>query len=186
MRTTLLLLIAGISVAARGVRAQRPSLVVAGGMSIPVGDDRVIRNGANATVGLNFGRPPIPLGMRIEAGINTFNFNAARGLSGNRRVVTVTANGTLMYGAPYLIGGVGYYHTSGSNTGTGNSLACFPAPDCTATTRGTSSTLGVNGGVGYRIPLRGITSFAEVRYHRPLLAFDRGGHFIPILLGVAF
>ena len=79
---------------------------LAGGLSQPNGDlSNGVGSGYNATLGFNFGAPLIPVGARIEGGLNGFNYKG--GASGDVRIMNVTANGIFNLGMPYLIGGLG-------------------------------------------------------------------------------
>jgi hypothetical protein len=177
-RRLLAVLVAGVLVAApAALSAQSASLVVAGGLSIPVSDLSNSNNsGYNVALGLNFGAPIIPVGARIEAGYNGFDGKSGGGA--NSRIISGTANAILNLGptsaAPYLIGGLGVYNRH-INT---NGLITFAD----------KTVAGVNVGGGIRFPLGGISTFLEARYHAMLgNSTDRTNYqFIPITFGISF
>ena len=163
-----LLLISPASAAAQSVS-------IAGGLSQPNGDlGNGVSSGYNATVGLNFGAPLIPLGARIEGGINGFNYKG--GATGNVRIMNVTANGIFKLGLPYLIGGLGYYDRRINDTVLGSNVT------------DTQRALGFNVGGGVSLPLGLLSPFVEARYHAMLGDETKGANFqfIPITFGVKF
>lgn len=151
-------------------RAQT-ALSVAGGIAAPVSDLGDIANlGYNVGVGLNFGGTRVPIGARIEGGLNGFGLKET---DLNFRIVTGTANAIVNFSqkadSPYLIGGIGIYNTKFENFDSDNSA-------------------GVNIGGGLRFPLGALSTFLEARYHSTLNNDARGGRlqFIPITFGVVF
>jgi hypothetical protein len=157
--------------------AQSASILVSGGLSLPVSDLSDIANsGYNVNLGLAFGAPLIPVGARIEAGLSSFQ---GKNTGIDTRIASATANAIVNLGptgaAPYLIGGLGIYNRHFS----GNSLFGVPSDKTTA---------GVNIGGGIRFPLGGISTFLEARYHVMLGKQDEGSNyqFIPISFGVQF
>jgi hypothetical protein len=157
-------------------RAQSTSILVSGGLSVPMSDLSDFSNsGYNVNLGLAFGAPIIPVGARIEAGFSSFD---AKNGGGSTRIASATANAILNLGptgaAPYLIGGLGIYNRHFSDEG------LVSTPDKT--------TAGVNIGGGIRFPLGGISTFLEARYHVMLGSRDENSNyqFIPISFGVQF
>ncbi len=154
------------------------SILVSGGLSVPVSDLRDgVNSGYNVNVGVAFGAPIVPVGARIEGGFSSFDF---KGGNGTTRIASGTANAVLSLGptsaAPYLIGGLGIYNRR-LDIPTG-----FPS--------GTSSrtVAGVNAGGGIRFPLGSISTFLEARYHL-MLGNDNEltrYQYIPISFGVQF
>src|SRR4051812_31714378 len=89
------------------------ALSVAGGLSAPVSDLGDFTDiGYNIGVGLNFGGTRLPIGARIEGGLNGFGL---KDVDGNVRIVSGTANAIVNFSqkadSPYLIGGLGIYNT---------------------------------------------------------------------------
>jgi hypothetical protein len=177
-RRLLAVLAAGALLATPAVsRAQSTSILVSGGLSVPVSDlSDVANSGYNVNLGLAFGAPLIPVGARIEAGFSSFE---GKGGGGTARIASGTANAVLNLGptgaAPYLIGGLGIYNRRLSDDG--------PLGGSDSKT-----TAGVNIGGGIRFPLGGISTFLEARYHVMLGKSDEFTNlqFIPISFGVQF
>jgi len=147
------------------------ALSVAGGISAPVSDLGDIADlGYNIGVGLNFGGTRLPIGARLEGGLNGFGL---KDTDLNVRIVTGTANAIVNFSqkadSPYLIGGLGIYNTKFGDFDSDNSA-------------------GVNIGGGLRFPLGELTTFVEARYHSTLNDNSRNGRlqFIPITFGVVF
>lgn len=164
-----------LAVAPASLHAQKASLLLAGGLSSPNGDLKEgVESGYNATVGLNFGMPLIPIGARLDAGLN--GFNAKAGSSGNLRIMNVSANGIFSLGMPYMIGGLGYYSRRVEDT-----VAGVKVTD-------TQSAMGYNVGAGVKFPLGMLSPFVEARYHAMLGDKDKGADlkFFPIVFGITF
>lgn len=173
IRKLLTLLAVGLLAVAPATQAQ--SISVAGGLSQPNGElSNGVSSGYNAALGFNFGAPLIPLGARIEGGLNGFNYKG--GANGNVRIMDVTANGIFNMGMTYLIGGVGYYDRRISEMVVGQNVT------------DTQRSAGLNGGLGMRLPLGTMSPFVEVRYHAMLgdKAKAANFRFIPITFGVQF
>jgi hypothetical protein len=175
MTKRILTLLAVGVLAAAPVALHAQSISLAGGISQPNGDlSNGVGSGYNATLGLNFGAPLIPVGARIEGGLNGFNYKG--GASGDVRIMNVTANGIFNLGMPYLIGGLGYYNRRINQTVLGTKVT------------DTQSAAGINVGGGVRFPLGTLSPFAEVRYHAMLGDKSKAANFqfIPITFGVQF
>lgn len=174
-------LLAGLLAAAPAtLRAQlSTSLGVSGGLSVPLQTlaDRADA-GYNAAFGVSFGAPLVPVGIRLEVGVNGFT-GRSTGLVTftDTRIFTGTANATLALGAvgasPYLIGGVGAYRRQ------------FVADAGTSSSRTAG---GFNGGAGFRFPLGTISTFVEARYHQMLgnAADGTDYRFVPVTFGINF
>ncbi len=164
-------LAAGLLTAAPAtLRAQ--SISLAGGLALPVGDmNKSEQTGYNATLGFNFGAPLVPVGARIEGSINGFNHK--NNVAGDFRVMSATANAIFNLGAPYLIGGLGYYNARVKVTSLGVS------------SEASESGAGINIGGGIRFPLGTLSPFAEIRYHQ-MLGNNDGVKFVPITFGIQF
>ncbi len=155
------------------LHAQSTSLVVAGGLAMPTGNlGTSTQSGYNAALGLSIGAPLVPVGVRLEAGLNGFNFK--NNVAGDFRVVSGTANATFSLGAPYLIGGLGYYSARQKTTLVGT------------TTEVTHNGMGLNAGAGLKFPLGVISPFVEVRYHMMFGDANKDVKFVPITFGVSF
>jgi hypothetical protein len=152
--------------------AAQTSLSVAGGIAAPVSDLGDIADlGYNLGVGLNFGGTRLPIGARIEGGLNGFGL---KDFDEDVRVLTGTANAIVNFSqnadSPYLIGGLGIYNTKYSEDSESDNSA------------------GINLGGGLRFPLGGLSTFLEVRYHSTLGDDGPGARlqFIPITFGIVF
>lgn len=167
------------AVLAAGLLAAAPaslhaqSVSLAGGLALPLSDfGKSEQSGYNATLGLNFGAPLVPVGARVEGSINGFNHK--NNVSGDTRIMSGTANAIFNLGMPYLIGGLGYYNARVKVTNLG-----FP------TSETTSSGAGINIGGGMRFPLGTLSPFVEVRYHQ-MLGNNDAVKFVPITFGLQF
>lgn len=148
----------------------------AAGLSAPTGDfGKSVDAGYHVTGMVTFSPPLAPVGFRAEGSFNEFNFKTSPFLpSGSKaRVLSGTANAMLSSPGilgPYLIGGIGTYHSSVSCTG------CSSSSD---------NKVGFNAGGGFRFGLAGFSAFGEARYH-----FYGSGtsktQYIPISFGVTF
>jgi len=194
MNTKLLavLIAGGVAAAPAAASAQiSTSFSIAGGLSVPSGEFGggsatvdAVKTGYNLAAGLNIGVPLLPVGVRLEAAFNDFEYkNLAPGTSGSQSIISGTVNGTFGLGLPYVIGGIGYYSTKAKASGGGTTL-----------TSERDNAAGVNGGVGIRFPLGLISTFAEIRYHK-MLGSDNASSstkpaanvsYIPITFGINF
>jgi hypothetical protein len=173
-------------VTASSVQAQKPiSFGVALGASMPTGDfGDAVEMGYHALGTLAWAPPSLPVGIRFDAQYNMFSGKDFSGISGpDLKVLGITANAT--WGmpmaaspvSPYLIGGLGMYHSSVSD--------CPDGADCS------SDKMGFNVGVGTKFALSGFGTFAEIRYHSVAGEKDANGdskrsNFIPISFGIMF
>jgi hypothetical protein len=174
-RNLLAVLAAGVLAAAPVAQAQlSPSLVVSGGLTMPTGNmGNSAQSGYNAAVGLSVGAPLVPIGARFEAGLNGFNFK--NNVAGDFRVMSGTANAIFSLGAPYIIGGVGYYSARQKTTLVGGT-----------TSEITNNAMGLNAGAGLKFPLGMLSPFVEARYHMMLGDANKDVKFVPITFGVSF
>jgi hypothetical protein len=160
-----------LATAPASLHAQSVSL--AGGLALPVSDmGNTEQSGYNATLGLNFGAPLVPVGARLEGSISGFNHK--NNVAGDTRVMSLTANAIFNMGMPYLIGGLGYYNGKSKFTALG------------ITTEGSSDGAGINIGGGLRFPLGTLSPFVEVRYHQMLGDKNKNVKFVPITFGIQF
>lgn len=176
-----LLIAMGMFAPVASAHAQRPfTFGFGGGASMPLGSsgDQLIL-GWNALGTMNIQAPVIPIGLRLDAAYNEFNFERALLGSlnppGAQRITSFTVNPTLRLpttgqaASPYVIGGVGSY-----NVGCTDSSACK-----------STSKMGWNFGVGATFQVFGLRGFAEARYHRVQPA-DVSIQYLPITLGLLF
>jgi hypothetical protein len=148
------------------------SFMVAGGLTVPVGNTAdAVKSGFNVTAGLGIKPPLAPIGLRFEGMWNSMDFKSGVA-SGATRILGGAANVTLSGPAlpmGYLIGGLGMYNVA--------------TPDITGSDAVTK--FGFNVGAGLNFPLTGISTYAEVRYHR-VSTEGEALSFVPITFGIRF
>jgi hypothetical protein len=159
--------------------AQRPITIgIGGGVSEPQGDLRDgVSTGWHALGTLAWSPLMLPLGLRLDGAYNRFAFSdeAETGLGGEGEQTTSSATLNATYRlpmtdspmSPYLISGLGAYHTE-----------CSLGPGCDGTIR-----YGWNVGLGAKFFVLGFRSFLEARYHRT----ERGemnANYFPVTFGI--
>ena len=165
--------VAAIVLAAPAVSAQsitRPfSFGTAAGLSVPSrSGSSALETGFHVEGMVGFKPPVLPIGLRADLMYHRFGLNA---VGGNRNIFAGLLNATYDVSPPplvkpYLITGVGVYHTSVSVAGEGDQ----------------TTQLGLNAGTGLRFDLVGMSTFVEARYH-----FVKGGtDLVPFSFGVTF
>lgn len=165
----------GAAVFTIGIRAeaQRPVAVgISAGAAIPIADlGESHSTGFTVVAHLGMNIPRVPLGIRLEGFWNT-SAARAEGIvvdNGDMRIAGGNVNVVYDFGGarirPYVIGGVGAYNAKYVGA--------------------TSVDFGINAGVGSRIRLVGLNTFAEARFHR-ISDDDRQFRFVPVTLGVEF
>jgi opacity protein-like surface antigen len=173
-----------------------PQFGVGVGMSVPVSDYHAAPSGQGfntAWQGLAFValKPPsLPVGLRVDAtyGANSANdrlksdLTTALGRPSDEKTKLLGASLSVWYQSsslarvkPYVIGGIGLYHTTISVSSGGS------------TTDNTATKLAWNLGAGLDCGLRGIALFFEARYVNiaAVSGFPRTT-FLPITAGVRF
>jgi hypothetical protein len=145
--------------------AAQVRLSIAGGPSFPTGSDNHLDTGYHVQVGGDLSLPLLPFGLRLDGAFNRFTED-----HGNYDVLHGTASGVfsipLVLFTPYIIGGIGMYSAEDAAHGGDR-----------------ETNLGANIGAGVRLPLPGLSVFAEARLHAP---FEGGQRFIPVSLGFRF
>ena len=146
-------------------------IALSGGVAAPVSElSDVVDMGYNVAVGVNLGGARIPIGARIEGGLNGFNF---KNTNEDVRILNATANAIVNLGnqdgSPYVIGGLGIYNSKFADTDSENAF-------------------GLNLGGGLRFPLGRFNTFFEARYHYAFGDQEEAKNlqFIPITFGVVF
>ncbi len=162
-------LLAAFCFTATALHAQKPSLNISAGASMPTGDFAdAAEMGYNAAIGIGFKPPLAPLGLRVEGMFNSFGSKAVSDES--LRVMGLSGNATYsLVPQVYLIGGVGMYNSKASGTGSE-----------------ASNDFGFNVGAGVNIPLTGFGTYVEARLHRVSGENDSSFQFIPITFGIKF
>lgn len=168
------------------------SFGISGGVAVPSGDlsngtgngFTGVNTGYNATASLAIALPALPFGLRGDASYNSFgskNFASPQyignpGYNSDARVASFTANIVYQISLPapivrpYLIGGIGAYHTHFSGAPSGQQ---------------SSTNTGFNIGAGVALPLILANTFVEARYHR-VNASQGTIAYIPITVGIMF
>ena len=160
--------------------AQKPSLGIAAGISMPQGNFKDIAgSGLNATVALGLGMPMLPVGVRLEGSYNRFPFSddieAVIGEKGSWNFASATGNVTLglplsaIVVSPYLIAGGGMYW--------GN---CSVKSACDG-----ESKFGYNGGLGVKLRAVMLSGYIEARYHS-IQTEGESTSFLPVTIGIMF
>jgi hypothetical protein len=153
----------------------------AAGVSTPLRDvGRIADPGYHLTAFLTTTPSRAPVGDRLEASFNQFNYSMVPGSSGGHvRILSLAMNGLLnmpdlMH--PYVIGGIGYYHASSTCGG----CAKWNRP-------------GANVGVGAQFGLGSVQAYCEVRGHYIASQVDpapdalhTGTWFVPVSFGLKF
>jgi len=156
------------SMAPASASAQLVRFGVGGGPSIPTGSfGDLFQTGRHAQAILALRIPLVPVGVRADVGYHRFT-SPTPGVADLNQIAG-TVNGLLTVVplpvvSGYVTGGAGVYHLSAG---------------------GSSTEVGVNGGVGVRANLWLIEPFAEVRYHH-VFADGGTGRMMPITIGVMF
>lgn len=170
--------LAGVVLAASPLAAQegsRPTFGVSGGIAFPTGDfGDAFKSGYDIAVHLGFQPATLPVGLRIEGMYNRFDLKDNPLFEGHENILAATGNAVLAPKTstegslrPYGIGGIGVYNVKASGADASDTK------------------FGLNVGAGLELPLSGITTFVEARYHH---VFGDGGSlgFIPLVVGVKF
>lgn len=156
--------------------AQRPVRVsLGGGVSIPTGAHAdAAGTGWHALGAIALSTLMQPIGLRADVAYNRFSAGDAATVPGDditSSVASATANVTYRLpmtnspASPYLIAGLGAYRS-----------------DCDAAACEADTRFGWNAGLGVKLYVLRVRSFAEVRFHRA------GGavQFIPATVGLTF
>ena len=164
--------------------AQLPlSFGVSAGATLPLGDFGRLND-----AGFNFGAharlafPQMPIALRAEVQHNRMKFS---GTESNTLVTSGTVNGEIdmrspiMLAAPYFTLGVGGYNVQtmlrGATAGSQRYGDVFG--------------VGINGGLGLRMPLAGFSGFAEIRIHwvnTPDEFLSGSATYVPLVVGLTF
>lgn len=152
---------------------------IAGGPTFATGDaGDGLDMGYHAVVSAAFSLPVLPVGLQADGMFTRFNLSDP--FEGHQQVLNGSLNAVLSIPSvgitPYIIGGVGFYQTSG---------------EVDEVELDKSTDVGVNAGAGVRLGLPGIGGvFAEARLHN-VFGDDEAGEsssfrFVPVSLGIRF
>ena len=160
-----------LSVSASVVHAQRPTLGIAAGATLPTGDlGDGFDTGFHGMVTLGFMPSMLPFGMRIDGAYNSMDGKDNSPITA--KIISVSANAVFsmpgMMASPYFIGGVGFYNSD------------YDQPGVDA-----SNDFGINVGLGAKFSLSGFGTFAEIRYHN-IFTEDNSTQYLPITFGIMF
>jgi opacity protein-like surface antigen len=183
-RTILAAAVAVALIAPTSAQAQMASPVkfgISGGLSIPMSDPAEDEEfslesnaGYNVAGHLGFQLPMFPLGLRADLGYNGFG-GKERSESGDFGTVRAKADMNVLSGTvnamfqpagmmmvkPYFIGGIGAYRVKTTVEGSGE----FGGETFNEKEDVSKTSFGLNGGLGVRFGLGGMSTFAEARYH---------------------
>ena len=174
--------LAGVVLASSPLAAQggsRPTFGVSGGIAFPTGNfGDGFKSGYDVAAHLGFQPATLPVGLRIEGMYNRFDLKGSNQFDVHTNLLALTGNAVLAPKSstegslrPYGIGGIGVYNVKTSAKDAGDA--------------GSDTKFGLNVGAGLELPLSGISTFVEARYHH---VFGDGGSlgFIPVVVGVKF
>ena len=165
--------IAAVAAFALPAEAQRRTTFgFAAGATIPIGvlgDATSTGFHALGTLSIS-GTATSPIGFRVDG-----MYNNLSGKSSGPDLTVWTVNGNLVYAfpggltaTPYLIGGAGWYNMQPDES------------DVDST-----NDFGLNGGVGARFALSGLSTFAEIRFHN-IFSENESGRLLPLTFGIVF
>jgi hypothetical protein len=165
-----------------GSYANPVSFGIFAGASLPVGQFADFNTtGWHAGALLQWNSPTAPFAFRFDAAYHDFGIDDRFSDDFAESMVIATINGMWLFPStstvrPYLIGGPGIYNERCSV--------------CNSQTK-----LGLNGGVGIAIPLSGISTVIEARFHMIFNSVEsttqgvpstKNSTFIPISVGILF
>lgn len=175
---TFLAAASAVALTASAASAQSPlkpfSFGVTAGATMPTGAfGDVASTGYNVGGLLELKPVAMPISFRLEGAYQSFGWQ--NDVDGNTSILSGVANaayrlpiGTMV--RPYLIGGAGMYSVR-SEVG-----------DVTGDRQ---NKLGINGGFGFELPLTGISTFVEARYHSVYTEGENLNMF-PVTVGIRF
>src|SRR5438105_5581931 len=151
---------------------------VSAGLAVSTGNlSDFTSSGYNVAVGLGMHQPLTPLSLRVEGSFTELPWSDNTGnTDAKHRIFGIALDGLFNVGTPstngglYLTGGVGSYGTNDVNTFFGDTQRDW--------------NFGLNGGLGYYLPLSGFSVVFEGRYTHIFSSPSQG--FFPITVGVTF
>jgi hypothetical protein len=153
------------------------SFGVSAGLTVPVGDlSNYTSSGYTVGVTLGMHQPLVPLGFRVEGSFTEFPWSNNSDVK--HRIYGIGADLLYNLGTPstngglYLTGGGGMFGSKDTGGGI-------------FTDTNTNWDFGINGGLGYYLPLSGFTVVFEGRYRNIFSSGSSQGMF-PITVGVTF
>ena len=154
------------------------TFTAAAGLGAPVGNlSDFTSSGYTVSVALGMHQSLSPLNLRVEGSFTELPWSGNTGESGAKhRIFGLALDGMFNVGMPstngglYLTGGVGTYGANDVNTFFGDTNRDW--------------NFGLNGGLGYYLPLTGFSVIFEGRYTHIFSSTSQG--FFPITVGVTF
>jgi len=166
----------GMLLTASKLQAQGAEFSLGGGLGIPLGDfDDAVKIGWHGTAAVSFVPRSLPIGFQIDGSYSQFSDETP--LDIKSQIIYGTANAVYKFQSsedsrfrPYLIGGLGVYHSKA----TGSDAL-----------EGSSTKFGFDAGAGFDFKTGGAGLFIEGRFHN---IFTDGPNvkFLPITLGIRF
>ncbi len=170
---------------AQGVNGARTvSFGVAGGLTLPTGDaSDGLKTGYHGQVLVQF-NPGLPFGLRVDGMYHSMDFE---GGGGDARVIAGVLNAMFPFGTagaqvqPYASAGAGIYNLKA------NFDDYFVPNAYIVGGEGSGSTtkIGLNGGLGLRFQLSGLSTFVEARFHN-VFTEESSTQLLPFTVGLMF
>ena len=178
-------LLSASALAAQGAvtpAVERPvSFGITGGATFPTGDfGDAAATGYNVGALLEFKPAPGPLSFRVEGDYQSFSAkDEIKDAFGDTDLRIISGTGNVVWRfpiqsttvRPYLTGGVGVYYLKSESD--------------TDLLDDSQTKFGLNGGGGIEIPLSGLTTFIEARYHS-VFTSESNTNFFPLRVGIRF
>ncbi len=154
------------------------NFTAAAGLAAPVSDlSNYTNSGYTVSVALGMHQALVPLGVRVEGSFTELAWSDNSGESGAKhRIFGLALDGTFNMGTPstngglYLTGGIGTYGSNDVNTFFGDTNRDW--------------NFGFNAGLGYYLPLTGMSVIFEGRY--TYIGSTPSQGFFPITVGITF
>ncbi len=168
------------------------SFGVAGGMSFPTGEDRdYVKNGYHGEVMMGIHLPTAPVWFRVDGFYHKFEGKEAFADASSR---IIGGTGNLVWDVPaagpvrmYVTGGGGVYNVKVEAEQeilvADQRLRFGVVP--TETVEAKTTKFGLNGGVGVRFSLAGLSPFLEARYHSVFTEGEKM-NVVPVTFGIMF
>jgi hypothetical protein len=158
------------------LQAQSTRIFLGGGVGIPLGTyDDVVKMGWEGTAGVSFQPHGFPLGIQVDGSYAQFSDETP--LDIKNQLIYGTANVSYRFGSspgtrfvPYLVGGLGVYHSKGIGDDAFGGSTTKP---------------GMNLGAGFDFGAGSTGLFVEARWHNVFVDGDNL-KFLPITLGIRF
>ncbi len=169
---------------AQGIDGARTvSFGFAGGLTLPTGDaGDGLKTGYHGQALLQF-NPGLPFALRVDGMYHSMDFEDG---GGDARVIAGVLNAMFPFGAaggqvqPYASAGAGIYNLKANYDDYDVFGAFIVAEGSSSTTK-----VGLNGGLGLRFQLSGLSTFVEARFHN-VFTEENSTQLLPITVGLMF